>query len=237
MEKHELKPKTEQSTITVLIAEDQLITRLGLRMVIEGFADLKIVGEAVNGQSAVDLAKNLRPSVIVMDVGMPVIDGIEATKQIKELAPDTSVLILTSHDHDDDVFAALAAGANGYCLKDASKETLASAIRVVSHGASWLDPAIAKRVLRACTAQHSSRPSSTPDQKSDKFALSTRENEVLELLVDGLSNQQMAERLFISNETVKTHMRHIMEKLAVSDRTQAAVKALREGLLLNQPAI
>jgi NarL family two-component system response regulator LiaR len=224
---------TEKARITVLIVEDQLITRLGLRIVIERFPDLEIVGEAENGQAAVELAGNLKPSVIVMDVGMPVMDGIEATKRIKEIVPETNVLILTSHDHDDDVFAALAAGADGYCLKDASADNLGAAIRGVSHGASWLDPAIAKRVLRA-SADRQSKPAAAADKKSDKFALSARENEVLELLVDGLTNQQMAERLLISNETVKTHMRHVMEKLAVADRTQAAVKALRDGLLLSR---
>lgn len=227
---------TEQPSIQVLIVEDQLITRLGLRIVIERFADLKIVGEADNGQSGVDQARNLNPAVVVMDVGMPVMDGIEATKQIKEALPGINVLILTSHDHDDDVFAALAAGADGYCLKDASAECLASAIRVVSQGASWLDPAIAKRVLKA-SADNQARPSAVPDRKHDKFSLSVRESEVLELLVEGMSNLQMAERLIISNETVKTHMRHIMEKLTVSDRTQAAVKALREGLLMNRRPI
>lgn len=226
----------EESKISVLIAEDQLTTRIGLTVIIGRFSDLVLVGESENGEIALQQVKDLRPNVVVMDVGMPVMDGIEATKKMKEVLPATKVLILTNHDHDDDVFGALASGADGYCLKDASPENLATAIRTVNQGAAWLDSAIAKRVLRASTVipdKQQSRPMPAHSgKKRDKFALSDREHEVLELLVTGLSNQKMAEKLFISNETVKTHMRHIMEKLAVSDRTQAAVKALREGLLL-----
>jgi len=214
--------------ITVLIVEDQLIARIGLRMVIERFPDMKIVGEANNGQSATEKAQSINPSVVIMDVGMPVMDGIEATKQIKQLVPDARILILTSHDQDDDVFAALAAGADGYCLKDASADTLGSAIRGVNQGASWLDAAISKRVLNSAH-KHSVAPARS-NPKSSKNLLSARESEIIALLVEGLSNQKMAERLIISSETVKTHMRHIMEKLAVTDRTQAAVKALRDGL-------
>lgn len=225
----------DEPKISVLIAEDQLTTRIGLTVIIERFPDFILVGEAENGLIAIERAKQLNPTVVILDVGMPVMDGIEATKQLKELLPEVKVLILTSHDHDDDVFAALASGADGYCLKDASADNLATAIRTVSQGAAWLDQAIAKRVLRASSVSPDKQSKPMPTASSprrDKFALSDREHQVLELLVGGMSNQQMAENLFISSETVKTHMRHIMEKLAVSDRTQAAVKALREGLLL-----
>ena len=216
-----------------MIVEDQMLARIGLRAVVESFSDLEVVAEAENGQIAVELAQRLKPNAVVMDVEMPVMDGIEATKQIKQLVPESNVLILTSHDLDDDVFAALAAGADGYCLKDTSADSLAGAIRAVSSGATWLDQAIAKRVLKASLGMQLKAPIKT-EKKNDKFALSARQTEILELLVDGLSNQQMADRLFVSNETIKTHMRHIMEKLAVADRTQAAVKALREGLLSSQ---
>ncbi|MDR3617308.1 MAG: response regulator transcription factor [Candidatus Obscuribacterales bacterium] len=221
------------SKISVMIVEDQMLTRIGLRAVVESFPDLEVVAEAENGKLAVEQALIIKPNAVVMDVEMPVMDGIEATKQIKQLVPESNVLILTSHDLDDDVFAALAAGADGYCLKDASADSLAGAIRAVSGGATWLDQAIAKRVLRASVGTQSKAPVKA-EKKNDKFALSARQTEILELLVEGLSNQQMADRLFVSNETIKTHMRHIMEKLAVADRTQAAVKALREGLLSGQ---
>ena len=213
-----------------------MLTRMGLRAVVERFPDLKVIAEAENGKMAVDQAIALKPNAIIMDVEMPIMDGIEATKQVKLLAPESNVLILTSHDHDDDVFAALAAGADGYCLKDANAEALAGAIRAVSSGASWLDPAIAKRVLKASVGGIP-KPQVKQEKRNEKFGLSARQTEILELLVEGLSNQQMAERLFVSNETVKTHMRHIMEKLAVADRTQAAVKALREGLLSSQHSL
>lgn len=216
------------NNISVLIVDDQLISRLGLQIIIEKESNLTIVGEAENGALAVEKSQELKPSVVVMDVGMPVMDGIEATKQIKAIDPGIFVLILTSHDRDEDIFAALAAGADGYCLKDANADVLISAIRAVGNGATWLDSVIAKRVLRSSSSE---KPTASVEaKKKDKFALSIREIEVLELLVEGLTNQQMAERLVLSSETVKTHMRHIMEKLAVSDRTQAAVKALREGL-------
>lgn len=218
--------------ISVLIVEDQLITRLGLKIVIERFADFEVVADVENGKLAVEEAIKHLPSVIVMDVAMPEKDGIEATKEIKQLLPQIGVLILTSHDHDDDIFAALGAGADGYCLKNSEPELIATAIRAVSQGATWLDPTIAKRVLRASVDNNLQK---TPERSSNsKFALSARETEVLELLVEGMTNQQMAKCLNLSTDTIKTHMRHIMEKLAVSDRTQAAVKALREGLLPNQ---
>jgi DNA-binding NarL/FixJ family response regulator len=221
------------SKISVIIVEDQMLTRIGLRAVIESFPEFVVVAEAENGQLAVDQVQELKPRAVVMDVEMPVLDGIEATKRIKQLMPETHVLILTSHALDDDVFAALAAGADGYCLKDADADSLAGAIRAVSGGATWLDQAIAKRVLRASVSTQARTPAKT-EKRNEKFALSARQTEILELLVEGLSNQQMADRLCVSNETIKTHMRHIMEKLAVTDRTQAAVKALREGLLSSQ---
>jgi two-component system, NarL family, response regulator LiaR len=215
------------SPITILIVEDQLIARLGLRLILEQVGDFKIVGEAEDGHTAVTSALELAPSVVLMDIVLPGIDGIEATKQIKAGAPGVRVLMLTSHERDDDVFAALGAGADGYCLKTVSAEQLVLAIRAVADGVAWLDAGIARRVLQG-SLKSTSAPS--PAQKS-KFALSQRELEVLQLIVDGMSNQEIADRLVLSSETIKTHIRHIMEKLTVSDRTQAAVKALREGLI------
>lgn len=224
-------PEESVSTITerklqVIIADDQLIARLGLRLLIEHEFDMEVVLEAENGLVAFEAAQRLRPAVVIMDVIMPVMDGIEATRQIKQELSSVRVLMLTNQDRDDDVFAALAAGADGYCLKDTSPEGLANAIRAVNQGAAWLDPSIAKKVLSIVNSR-----TPAPSIKTSKFNLSARELEILELLVDGLSNQQMADRMYISLDTVKTHMKHIMEKLLVSDRTQAAVKALRDGLV------
>lgn len=218
----------EQAGITLLIVEDQLVTRLGLRLVAERFDDLTVIDEAENGAAAVMKALDLHPHVVLMDIGLPGMDGIEAARQIKLGAPEIKILIITGHDNDDDLFAALAAGADGYCLKDAEGEQIAMAIRAVYTGAAWLAPGIAHRVLQAC--RYDSSRGVRVDTRG-KFFLSTRELEVLALVVEGLSNPEIASRLSVSQDTVKTHVRHIMEKMVVSDRTQAAVKALKEGLI------
>jgi DNA-binding NarL/FixJ family response regulator len=231
------------------VVEDHEITRVGLRLMLEQAPDITIVGEAADGRKGVDAVAALKPNVVLMDIGLPAIDGIEATDQIKKNTPGVRVIMLTSHDNDRDVFAALSAGADGYCLKETPTQQLVLAIRAVADGAAWLDPGIAAKVLRASVAGHAptvapvgaesdaaGKPGSTKygaaNSDGPKAArLSQREIDVLKLVVEGMSNQSIAEKLFVSVETVKTHMRRIMEKLAVSDRTQAAVKAMREGLL------
>ncbi len=223
------------NTIDIFIAEDYEITRVGLRLTLAHVPDFNVVGEAEDGLTAVDMVVKLKPHVVLMDIGLPGLDGIDATHRIKEESPDTRIIILTSHDSDRDVFAALGAGADGYCLKEVSSVHLASAIRAVADGVAWLDPAVAKRVLQA-SVTNAPKPVSINDAKSAKppatnSPLSQRELDVLLLVVEGNSNQEIADKLILSVETVKTHMRHIMEKLCVSDRTQAAVKAMREGLV------
>lgn len=210
--------------ISVLVVDDHQITRKGLVLTLQQYDRFRIVGEAADGRAAIEKSLQVLPAVILMDIGMPILGGIEALTEIKRKLPETRVIVLTANDSDDSVFAALAAGADGYCLKNIGAEQLSIAIIAVQSGAAFLDPAIASRVLQSCVA-------SKPKSDKNTFFLSEREQEVLALLVDGLSNQQIAERLFISNDTVKTHMRHILEKLAVSDRTQAAVKAIRHGLI------
>jgi DNA-binding NarL/FixJ family response regulator len=204
----------------VLIVEDHEITRLGLRAALDRVPELSVIGEEEEGQAGVKAAFARRPDVVLMDIGLPVLNGIDATRKIKEEAPEIRVIILTSHDSETDIFAAFAAGADGYCVKDIASDQLVMAIKSVCDGAGWIDPRIANRVLRAQTVQ---QPADPP--------LSQRELEVLKLLVEGLSNQKIADRLFLSVETVRTHVRHITEKMAVSDRTQAAVKAVRQGLV------
>lgn len=223
----------DQDTIDILIAEDHEITRVGLKLTLEHIPGFRVVGEAEDGTSAVAKVAELKPHVVLMDIGLPLLDGIDATCKIKEKTPDTRVIMLTSHDNDRDIFAALGAGADGYCLKEVSGTQLAMAIRAVADGAAWLDPGVASRVLRACaTVQPTSTGSPEGSSKpSNTSQLSLRELDVLRLVVDGMSNQEIADKLILSVETVKTHMRHIMEKLAVSDRTQAAVKAMREGIV------
>lgn len=230
---------SSETKIKVLVVEDHEITRVGLRLTLEQSTEIEIVGEASDGHEALDAAKQLHPAVVLMDIGLPTVDGIEATAQIKKTFPSMRVIMLTSHDNDRDIFAALGAGADGYCLKETSTTQLVLAIKTVADGAAWLDPGIATKVLRAsvvggttpATPATTDGASGKAEAKPSGPKLSQREIDVLKLVVEGLSNQAIAERLYLSVETVKTHMRRIMEKLAVSDRTQAAVKAMREGLL------
>lgn len=231
---------TDNQTIRILLVEDHLLTRIGLKTVIERQGDLKVVGEAENGEEAVRKVNELQPDIVLMDVGMPIMDGIEAAKKIKEAHREVEVVMLTSHDNDRDIFASLAAGAGGYCLKDVEPERLYSAIRSVNAGDIWLDSAIANKVLKqysgsAAVGGEGGQARSTADvakaQQSLPEPLSPRELEVLGLLVDGLSNQEIADKLIISLATAKTHVRNILNKLAVDDRTQAAVHAMRRGLV------
>jgi two-component system, NarL family, response regulator LiaR len=215
-------------TIRTLLIEDQEITRFGLKSMLDQIPEISVIGEAADGKTGVEKAMELRPDLVLMDIGLPGIDGIEATRTIKA-SLSTKVLIITSRNSAESVFAALAAGADAYCLSGASFKHLSSAIESVINGAVWLDPGIAKFVVNTMQKQHSPRH----QMPTDSFHLSEREREVLNLVVDGMSNQEIAERLLLSCETVKTHMSHLMEKLRVSDRTQAAVKAVRQGLVAN----
>jgi DNA-binding NarL/FixJ family response regulator len=211
--------------IRVLIVDDHELVRFGLQTAMAGVEDIEVCGLAADGESAVHRAQSMRPDVVLMDIGLPRIDGIEASNRIKQKLPHIKILILTSYEREQDVLAAFAAGADGYCLKTISPEGLAGAIRAVNNGAAWLDPAVADTVLRGHPT-----PGKSGNTQPRRMSLSQREYEVLALVVEGLSNTAIAERLRLSPQTIKTHVRHIMEKLAVSDRTQAAVKALREGL-------
>lgn len=210
--------------VKILLAEDQEIVRIGIKLLLESESSIQIVGESANGEQACKLALDLKPDLILMDLGMPVMDGIDATREIKKQLPDIKIVILTTHENDTDVYAAMAAGADGYCIKNANKQQLVMAICSVMEGAIWMDPAIAGCVLKAFSSSIQSKPL---QPQATNHQLTNRELDVLTLIVEGLSNQQIAERLVVSVETVKTHMRHIMEKLQVSDRTQVAVKALK----------
>lgn len=211
------------SKLRIIVVDDNDQVRLGLSTLLSAQADFEVIGQATNGRQAIDFVSSSRPELVLMDVGMPVMDGIEACQRIKEMFPDTKVIMLTSHDNDTDVFASLAAGANGYCLKDVDFDRLMTAIKSVAAGDCWLDSMIASKVVKL-----------VPTQESGERvfqALSPREVEVLNLVVDGMTNKEIAEKLSISIDTVKSHIKHIMNKLAVGDRTQMAVKALRSGLV------
>lgn len=220
--------------IKVLIVEDHTMTRMGLQLVLEKVDDIEIIGEAEDGEKAVELAKDLIPNVILMDIGLPIVDGIEATRRIKEFKTGCNIIMFTSRDNEQDVFAALGAGADSYIMKGASPDQLVSAIRAVNEGTAWLDPAIAKMVLRSITEKPVQQAQSIgkPVVKSPfASAITARELEVLKLIVDGLSNPQIAEKLYITRATAKAHVHSILQKLCVDDRTQAAVTAMREGLV------
>lgn len=196
--------------------------QLGLEQTLGQQPSLTIVGLVEDGLRAVESAKQLQPDLIVMDIGLPRQDGIAATQQIKQALPQVRVVMLTSHTMENEVVAALASGADAYCVKGASVDRLLAAIDAAQDGATYLDPQVARQVMDHL------RP---PAPETNIGQLSQREREVLQLMVEGLSNPQIGERLYLSPNTVKTHIRGIMNKLAVDDRVQAAVVALRAGLV------
>jgi DNA-binding NarL/FixJ family response regulator len=208
--------------LRVLIVEDDPMMQLGLEQSLMVHPQLEIIGQAEDGYLGVQLALQLKPNLVVMDIGLPRLDGIAATQQIKAAIPDIHVVMLTSHQTETEIIAALSSGADAYCIKGASIERLLSAIAAAVDGATYLDPQIARRVI-----DHLKPPTPT----NNNVNLSSRELEVLKLMVEGLSNPQIAEKLYLSPNTVKTHVRGIMNKLAVDDRVQAAVVALRSGLV------
>lgn len=218
-------------TIKVLLVEDHTMIRMGTALVIEKTDGIELVAQAEDGRQGIDMAKELKPDVILMDIGLPNIDGIEATRQIKETEPGSKILIFTSRDNDDDVFASLAAGADGYIMKGATAQQLEQAIIAVNEGTAWLDPAIARLVLSSVQKQNKVSAQTEIKPGKNSFGLTEREMEVLALIVDGLSNPEIAAKLFITRATAKAHVHSILQKLYVGDRTQAAVTAMREGLV------
>lgn len=234
--------------IRITLIEDHDLTRVGMRTALQqrGF---NVIGEAANATDGLKLLETAKPDVAIVDIGLPDMDGIELTRRFKQtqtesaVAAETKVLILTLQDNNDVVLAAFAAGADSYCMKDVSLDSLAEALRVTHGGNSWIDPAIARVVLhqaRQGTPEGESSESKTVsinaaepeyNQIIEAYPLTERELEVLQLIVDGCSNASIAEKLYITVGTVKTHVRNILNKLCADDRTQAAVRALRSGLV------
>ncbi len=212
--------------IRVLIADDHTIVRSGVRLLLEGEADIEVVGEALNGQEALGLAEKMQPDVILMDVSMPELDGLEATRRIKAKWPEIQVLMLTMHRSDEYFFEALKAGASGYILKAADTEELVNAVRVIAQGEVFLHPTMAKKLLNDYL-----RRLESADQAES--LLSDREQEIMRLLVEGYSNKEIAARLVISLSTVHTHRNNLMRKLGLSNQRELVQYAREHGLLPN----
>ena len=212
--------------ITILLAEDHKVVREGTRRLLESQSDFEVVGEASDGIEAIDLAKKWKPQIIIMDVSMPRLNGIEATKQIKALYPNMAILVLTGYDDDEYVFALLEAGAAGYLLKESSGEELIDAIRQVMTGEPVLHPKIMKKVLNRLRA-----PVEGSSTQTSSEVLSDREMEVLRLAATGMSNMEIANSLTLSVRTVQTHLRSIFNKLGVGSRSEAIVYGLKKGWL------
>ena len=211
-------------TITVLLVDDHAVVRQGVRTFLETQADLSVVGEAGSGKEAVKLAEQHVPDVILMDLIMPDMDGVEATRRVKQVSPRSQVVVLTSYHEDEHVFPVLKAGALSYVLKDLSADELAEAVRKAAAGEAVLHPRVAARVIKELQGPRS-------DKVNPFTELSERELEVLKLIADGMSNAEMAAKLVLSEKTIKGHVSNILSKLHLADRTQAAVYAWREGVV------
>ncbi len=211
-------------TIRVLVADDQSMVRAGFRMLLAGEEDIEVVAEASNGKEAVEKAARYDPTVVLMDIRMPELDGLEATRRILAANPSARVLVLTTFDLDEYVYEALRAGASGFVLKDDPPEQLIAAVRTVASGDALLSPAVTRRVIDAFTRL----PRPTPPKELEE--LSAREREVFRLVAQGLSNAQIGKELFIGETTVKTHVTHILSKLGLHDRVQAVVLAYQTGV-------
>ncbi len=222
--------------LKVLLVEDHTMVRLGLSLVFDNCEDINMIADADNGKKGVELALKLNPDVVLMDIGLPDIDGIQATAMIKKSNPKIKVLIFTSRESEDDVFDSLAAGADGYIMKGAKEDQVISAIKAVAEGTAWLDPAIARLVLSNVKRQTSvnndnnALPANNKNAKNT-YGLTDREIEVLALIVEGLNNSEIAKKLVITLSTAKAHVHSILQKLYVTNRTQATIQAVKEGLV------
>ena len=215
----------EMKKIRVLLAEDHTIVRQGIAVLLRTESDMEVVGEASNGIEAVDLAKKLRPDVILMDIGMRQLNGLEATREIKKLFPSMKILVLTMHDNEEWIFQILRAGASGYLIKDLAMTDLITALRAVYEGDSYLSPSISKRVIEEYI-----RKAELGEKKGVDDLLSGREREILQLIAEGNSIPQISNLLCISKKTVEAHKTHIMEKLNIHDKVGLIKYAIRSGL-------
>ena len=217
--------------IRVIIIEDYKLTRVGLRYALNEIENINVIAEAQNAEEGLELVKSEKPDVVLMDLGLPGMNGLEATIKLKQISPKTRVIVLTSHDREEEVIASLGSGASGYCLKDIDPITLSNVIKNVAKGACWIDSNVAHLALKLFPKPENTEIMSTGHNMDSKTKLTERENEVLKLLVQGKSNTEIAQELIVSVHTAKAHVCSILQKLCVDDRVQAAVKAIKEGLV------
>ncbi len=218
--------------IRILLVDDQKLMRIGIKSLFEEYPELEIVAEAQNGAEAVEKAKLLKPDIVLMDIGLPDISGIDATKKIMELnIPNVKVVILTARVSEDEIFNSLSAGAFGYIMKDINTEQLMVILKTIKNGAMWIDPQVVPFIKDKNCGVIPPRQLSRAGFRETHSNLTQREYEVLKLVVDGQTNSEIAKTLTISEHTAKAHVCNIIQKLVVDDRTQAAVKALKEGLV------
>lgn len=215
--------------VELLIVDDHKLVRQGLRQLLDAEDDIRVVGEAADGEDAYKQARYFEPDIVLMDIHMPKLDGIAATRQITQDFPEIGVIILTMYGDEEHVFEAVKAGAKGYVLKDASSETLLETIRAVYRGEAWLDPAIARKMLDEF------RKLNEPEPHDEAVHLTRREREILQLVAEGASNQEIAKRLNIAEKTVRNRLSLVFSKLHVNNRTQAALKARQEGWVETDP--
>ncbi len=217
--------------IKILLVEDQKLMRIGIKSLFCDYPEMEIIGEAINGREAIEKSRLIKPDIVLMDIGLGDMSGIEATKQILETNNNIKVIILTSHISENELTSALTAGANAYVIKDICTDYLMSVIKMVRDGAMWIDPQVVPFIRDKHCGVIPSRQLSRNAFKENHSNLTQREYEVLKLVVDGQSNSEIAKTLTISEHTAKAHVCNIIQKLVVDDRTQAAVKALKEGLV------
>ena len=223
--------ETEKQTISVIIIEDFKLTRVGLRCALNANEDIQVVAESETATEGLELIKKYNPDIVLMDLGLAGMNGIEATVKVKEMNKDIKVIALTSHDREEEVIAALSSGAMAYCLKDIDPAKLADVIRDVRNGVCWLDPLIARKALDAFPKQETIGILKDKSSEEGRVPLTDREFEVLKHLVEGKSNTEIAKELIVSVHTAKAHVCSILQKMCVNDRVQAAVKAVKEGLV------
>lgn len=233
--KNKQNPKSdgnvEAKQLNVIIVEDFKLTRVGLRCALNANDDINVIAECDNAVTGLELIEKHKPDVVLMDLGLPEMNGIEATIKVKEMLPETKIIALTSHDREEEVIAALASGAHGYCLKDIDPTKLADVVRDVANGVCWIDPQVAQIALNAFPKPENTSLLPAKSGATGRVPLTERECEVLKHLVMGKSNTEIAKELIVSVHTAKAHVCSILQKMCVNDRVQAAVKAVREGLV------